>query len=76
MNTDGNSIHWDFLRTCLGSIAAYAIIPMQDILGIGEEGRMNTPGVGTDNWAWRYTQHSLSDGLAAGLKKITRIYGR
>ena len=76
MNTDGSSIHWDFLRTCLGSIATYAIIPMQDVLGIGEEGRMNTPGVGTDNWAWRYTKHALSDGLAEGLKKITRIYGR
>lgn len=76
MNTDGSSIHWDFLRTCLGSIATYAIIPMQDVLGIGEEGRMNTPGIGTDNWAWRYTKHALSDGLAEGLKKITRIYGR
>jgi 4-alpha-glucanotransferase len=76
MNTDGSSIHWDFLRTCLGSIATYAIIPMQDVLGIGEEGRMNTPGVGTDNWAWRYDKHALSDGLAEGLKKITRIYGR
>ncbi len=76
MNTDGNSVHWDFLRTCLGSIATYAIIPMQDILGIGEEGRMNTPGIGTNNWAWRYTKHALSNGLAEALAKITRIYGR
>ena len=76
MNTDGYNIHWDFLRTCLGTIAAYAIIPMQDILGIGEEGRMNTPGIGEKNWAWRYEKHMLSDGLAEGFAKTTRIYGR
>lgn len=76
MNTDGHNIHWDFLRTCLGTIASFAIIPLQDILGVGEEGRMNTPGVGTKNWAWRYQTNDLSDGLADALAKITRIYGR
>lgn len=76
MNTDGNNIHWDFIRTCLGSVATYAIFPMQDLLGIGEEGRMNTPGVGTNNWAWRYKKNALSEELAKGLAKITRIYGR
>lgn len=76
MNTDGYNIHWDFLRTCLGTIATYAIFPLQDVLGIGEEGRINTPGVGTNNWAWRYKEHALSEGLAEGLAKITRIYGR
>lgn len=76
MNTDGCNIHWDFLRTCLGTIATYAIIPLQDVLGIGEEGRMNTPGVGMNNWAWRYEKHMLSDELASALAKITRVYGR
>lgn len=76
MNTDGGSIHWDFLRTCLGTIAAYAIIPLQDVLGIGKEGRMNTPGVATDNWTWRYKKSMLSDGLAEGLKRTTKLYGR
>lgn len=76
MNTDGNSIHWDFLRTCLGTIAAYAIVPMQDILGLAEEGRMNVPGVAEDNWAWRYKKEDISDGLAEGLKATTRLYGR
>ncbi len=76
MNTDGNNIHWDFLRTAFGSIAAFAIVPLQDVLGIGEEGRMNTPGVGMNNWAWRYCQNALSDELAESLAKITRIYGR
>lgn len=76
MNTDGYNIHWDFLRTCLGTIATYAIVPLQDVLGIGEEGRMNTPGIGVNNWAWRYKKHALSQGLAEGLARITRIYGR
>ena len=76
MNTNGNSIHWDFLRTCLGTIADYAIIPMQDILGHGEEGRMNVPGVAENNWAWRYRAEDISHELAEGLKATTRLYGR
>lgn len=76
MNTDANLIHWDFLRTCLGTIAAYAIIPMQDVLGVGADGRMNTPGVAADNWSWRYESSALTEDLAKALAKITRIYGR
>ena len=76
MNTDGNSIHWDFIRTCLGSIATYAIFPMQDVLGLGEDARMNTPGVAENNWNWRYRKEALSDGLAEALAKITKLYGR
>lgn len=76
MNTDGNSIHWDFIRTCLGTVAVFAILPLQDVLGVGGEGRMNTPGVGTDNWAWRYRKEALSEELAEGLEKVTRLYGR
>lgn len=76
MNTDASSIHWDFLRTCLGTIATYAIIPMQDILGLGEEGRMNVPGVAQNNWGWRYKNEDISDGLAEGLKMATQLYGR
>ena len=76
MNTDGYNIHWDFIRTCMGTIATYAIFPMQDVLGIGEEGRMNTPGVGTDNWSWRYKKNALSGELAKALCNLTRIYGR
>ena len=76
MNTNANSIHWDFLRTCLGTIADYAIIPMQDILGLGEEGRMNVPGIAQDNWAWRYREEDISDDLAEGLRETTKLYGR
>ena len=76
MNTDGNSIHWDFIRTCLGTIARFAIFPMQDALGIDSDGRMNTPGVGTNNWTWRCKKDAFSKDLAKALAHITHIYGR
>lgn len=79
MNTDGGIISWDFIRTCLGTVAKYAIFPLQDVLGVGSEGRMNTPGVSgenTHNWAWRYKKEDLYEGLAKELARITRLYGR
>ena len=79
MNTDGGLISWDFIRTCLGTIAKYAIFPMQDIVGVGSEGRMNTPGVSGEevhNWAWRYMKEDVSDDLAKELARVTHLYGR
>ena len=76
LNTDASSIHFDFIRTCLGSIAAYAVFPLQDVLGVGKEGRMNCPGVADGNWAWRYQKEALSDSLAEALCSVTRLYGR
>lgn len=76
MNTDGNCIHWDFIRTCLGTIAKYAIFPMQDVLGIDADGRMNTPGSDKGNWSWRCKKDAFSDDLAKALANITNVYGR
>lgn len=76
MNTDASSVHFDFIRTCLGTIAAYAIFPLQDVIGIGKEGRMNCPGVGAGNWEWRYRKEMLSDELAEKLCKLSHLYGR
>ena len=76
MNTDGGRISIDFIRTCLGSIAAFAIFPLQDALCIGKEGSMNTPGVAAANWSWRYQKEDLTDALAEELHAITRLYGR
>lgn len=76
MNTDGGCIHWDFIRTCLGTIAAYAIFPLQDLMAVGKEGRMNTPGSASKNWAWRYMKHELSDWLADMLHDACELYGR
>ena len=73
---EGDSIGMAFVRTALSSIAAYAIFPLQDVLGIGKEGRMNTPGVPAGNWGWRYTKDALTDSLAEDLRALTALYGR
>ena len=76
MNCDGSNIHWDFIRTALGSTACYAIFPLQDLFGFGSDCRMNTPGAASGNWAWRYTSDRLSPELAEALKTISEVYGR
>ena len=76
MNTNAHTIHLDFIRTCLGTIASYAIFPLQDVLGLGAEARMNTPGIATDNWKWRYREEMLTDEIATTLRELSKLYGR
>ena len=76
MNTDASSVSWDFIRTCLGTIAKYAIFPVQDMLKLGSEHRMNTPGTATGNWEFRYRSGLLDEGMAKGLKQMTELFGR
>lgn len=76
LGTDGSDIAWDFARLSLGSVADVAIVPLQDIMRLGDEARMNTPGVAVGNWRWRYMEHQLHGGLAAGLAELTQCYGR
>ena len=76
MNTDASSVSWDFIRTCLGTIAKYAIFPVQDLLKLGSEHRMNTPGTATGNWEFRYRSGLLDEGMAKGLKQMTELFGR
>lgn len=66
----------DLIGTALGSIARYAIFPMQDVLGYGSSARMNTPGVASGNWSWRYKDGVLTEELAKELKEMSRLYGR
>jgi len=76
LNTDGQEIHWDFVRALLASVADTAIIPLQDLLGLGAEARMNHPNSTSGNWAWRYKAGALSTQLSDRLQKLTQIYGR
>ena len=77
MNTDGSSIHWDFIRTCFGCPARIAIVPIQDVFGQGEEYRMNIPGVAEDNWAYRARKELFEqDWICDYLNIVTRLYGR
>jgi 4-alpha-glucanotransferase len=76
MASDGTQIHWDMIRLALASVANLAMIPMQDILGLGQEARMNYPGMPEGNWEWRLTAEMLTDELAVRLRELTEIYGR
>ena len=76
MNTDGNQIHWDFIRACFGTTAYKAIVPIQDLFGQDGNSRMNVPGVSGGNWGYRYNKELLTDGLAEHLLSVTKLYGR
>lgn len=71
-----DDISWDFIRLALASVAKMAIVPMQDILSLGSEARMNTPSVLGGNWGWRYRAEAIGDFSANRLAELTRLYGR
>jgi len=73
---DEERVHWEFLRLAMMSVANLAVIPIQDILGVGEEGRMNTPAVTYGNWSWRLAPGRISRSLTDNLLEVTRFYGR
>jgi 4-alpha-glucanotransferase len=76
LNTDGREIHLDFIRAVLASVADTAIIPLQDVLGLGTGARMNLPNSMSGNWAWRYRAGALKDEISERLKDLTGLYGR
>ena len=67
---------WSLIELAYSSVAALAIVPMQDVLGLGSEARMNTPGVGTGNWSWRLEPGTADDELAARLREAAEAAGR
>jgi 4-alpha-glucanotransferase len=74
--SDGKKIHWDFIRAVFASVADTAIVPLQDLLGLGSEARMNLPNSTEGNWRWRFRTSALTDQLAKKLKRLTEVYGR
>lgn len=76
LNTDGLEIHWDFIRTVLASVAATAVVPLQDLLGLGTDARMNLPNSTSGNWSWRFGADALTESLAERLRELTELYGR
>lgn len=76
LHTDGSEIHWDFIRTVLASVADTAIVPLQDLLGLGTEARMNLPNSTKGNWSWRFEKGGLKKVHAERLLELTETYGR
>jgi 4-alpha-glucanotransferase len=73
---DGRQIHWDFVRLALSSVADVAVIPLQDLMGLDSEARMNYPSRAEGNWRWRYTPDMLTPEIGQRLGEMTKIYGR
>jgi len=76
LGTDGREINWQFIRLAFMSVADTAIIPMQDVLGLGSEARMNVPASTKGNWRWRFTFDMLTDEIKDRLRDLTVLYGR
>jgi len=76
LDTDGSDIHWEMIRTLMASVADTVIFPLQDVLGVGPEGRMNLPGTSSGNWRWRYRAEELTLGIGARLRQMVETYDR
>ncbi|HUM91678.1 MAG TPA: 4-alpha-glucanotransferase, partial [Candidatus Competibacter sp.] len=64
------------VRCAFASVARLAVVPMQDILSLGGEDRMNRPGVAKGNWRWRFRWDQVSSGVAAHYRHLLELYGR
>ena len=76
LNTDGHEINWVMIRTLLASVADTALFPLQDVLGVGSEGRMNLPGTSSGNWRGRFRQEDLTPAMSVRLKQLVETYER
>jgi 4-alpha-glucanotransferase len=76
LHSDGREIHWDFIRAVEASVSRTAIVPLQDVLGLGSEARFNTPARPTGNWTWRFTEEQLKPSHAERLAEMAALYGR
>jgi len=72
----GPSMPWPLIRSALASRSNLAIIPMQDLLGLGEGQRMNTPGTTNNNWLWRFNWEQAPENLANTLNELVTLFGR
>jgi 4-alpha-glucanotransferase len=69
-------IHWVLIRAVLASVANTAVIPLQDVLGLGSPARMNLPGTSSGNWRWRVRPGALTPEIAARLREMNSVYDR
>lgn len=76
LGSNGAEIAWDLVRLAWASVAQLAIAPMQDLLGLGNEARMNYPGRQEGNWAWRMTEDALHPALRDRLRELNYLYQR
>jgi len=76
LDGDPRTVHWDLIRLAWMSAPHTAIAPVQDLLGLGSQARMNRPGTSRGNWTWRLSAGALDEHLALRLAELTLTYGR
>jgi 4-alpha-glucanotransferase len=76
LDTDGREMHWTLIRAALASVANTALIPMQDVLGLGSEARMNLPGRESGNWGFRFSWDQLTPEMIRRLRGLVELYER
>jgi 4-alpha-glucanotransferase len=76
LDTDGHDIHWALMRAAFASVANTALVPLQDVLGLGSDTRMNLPGRQAGNWSFRFTWDQLPSTLTARVRALADEYDR
>jgi len=76
LNLGEEPIHWAMIRAVAASVADLAIIPLQDVLGLGSQARMNLPGTPKGNWRWRFRRNALTSEIARRLRELVVLYDR
>ena len=76
LNVDGSNAAWDFIRLALSSPADTAILPLQDVLSLGTEHRMNIPGTPRGNWGFTFSFDWWQEGFSEGLRYLSALFGR
>jgi 4-alpha-glucanotransferase len=71
-----DGMHWAFIRAAQGSPACLSVVPMQDILGLGSEARMNTPSLHGGNWRWRLQENQLNEDVASKMALLAEVSDR
>ena len=76
LNADEREINDEMIRAAMASVGNLAMVPMQDVLGLGGEARMNLPASEHGNWSWRMKANVLNDEIARRLRDMAQTYGR
>jgi 4-alpha-glucanotransferase len=76
LDFESGEVNWILIRAVLASVANTAMVPLQDVLGLGSEARMNLPGTVSGNWRWRYKANRLTKEVRERLLALTLLYDR
>lgn len=76
LGSDGHAVQWDMMRALSKSVANTVIFPMQDVLGLSSDDRMNFPGQPTGNWEWRFSWDQVQPELTQALSRMSVDYNR